>query len=208
MPNSTVLTTAGVQNMAIDRKLRALAVALPGIVLSYDAVTETCSVQPAVHRLRPSKEDEDVDIVRECSPLQDVPVAWPRGFGFSLAGALRPGDPVLLLATDRDMGNWRGTGAAAEPFDARLHDWGSCVAIPGLVPRTNPFPPPSDAAALASRVDTLISILKSWIPVTSDGGAALQAAVAAAFPNIPHIFSPPTPVTESTTGSTLLKLEE
>lgn len=147
-------TLALVIRTAIAKALRNLAVATPGIVQSYNAGARTCSVKPAVHKLVPSATDEELDITEEYPVLQGVPVCWPVGRGFRLNATLAAGDPVLILALDRDLARWRRTGQAAEPDDARLHDYAFAVAIPGLVPDTNPIPVPTDGAALASAVAT------------------------------------------------------
>ena len=44
------LTLAEVMDNAADARERHFGVALPGIVLSYDAATQTASIQPAVNR--------------------------------------------------------------------------------------------------------------------------------------------------------------
>jgi hypothetical protein len=186
----------------VERAMRATGVSLPGTVVSYNAAAQTCVVRPGVYRLIPSLEDMDVDEVEEIPALQDVPVCWPRGRGFSCVGTLAAGDPVLLICQDRDIAGWQRTGQPAEPDDARVHHWQSAVAIPGLVPNANPIPVPTDAAALASKVDLLIGVLKTVL-----AGAASDTAVkiGTAFPNVPAA----TPADVSlgvTTASTVLKL--
>lgn len=210
MPRPIKPTLPFILDRRTGKLLRNFGVATPGIVKSFNAAERTCTVQPAVHRLVPAEDDELPDNVEEFKPLFNVPVLFLQFRGMRVVpptGALQPGDPVLLICFDRDASRWRDTGRAAEPADARLHDWQSCVAIPGLVPDTNPFPPPSDAAALGSKLDKLIGILKGWTPVTSDGGAALKAAVLAAFPAYPANAAP-TPEVGNTSKSNILKLSE
>ncbi len=183
-----------------------MAKTLPGVVVSYDATSKTCSVQPAVHLLVPTEADPDEDYVEELPVLLDVPVAWPRAQGYSLVGSLSPGDSVLLVACDRDISGWRRSGKASEPDTAQVHSWSSAIAIPGLQPDSGGFATPSDKAALASDLDKLIGILKGWSPVTSDGGAALKAAINVAFPN--YSSNPaPVPSTATTVGSSKLRLD-
>lgn len=202
-------TGAQVISMAIDRKLRAVGKALPGTVVSYDAVTETCVVRPGVNRLVPSVQDDVPDDFEELPALQDVPVMWPRARGFSLVGSLGSGDTVFLVCCDRDISGWRATGQPSDPEDVRQHSWGSVVAIPGLVPDTNPFTTPGDAAALASRVEAELNSLRSAIetlrlaytththtdPVSGSTGV----------PSAPDTTSTPA---VGSVGSALLKLEE
>lgn len=196
-----------------DKLARNLGVATPAIVTrahNSGGVTLAVDVQPAINRLVPDEDDEDFDVSEGFAVQQYVPVCWLVGRGIRVKAQLQVGDTVLLVCMDRDISRWRHTGDVSDPQDARLHDYASSVAIPGLVPDTSPYPEPTDAAALGSALDKLIGVLKGWAPVTSDGGAALQAAVEAAFPNVPAgappLFAPP--YTPTTTKSETLKLED
>lgn len=195
--------------------IRNFGVATPGIVTrahTSGGVTYAVDAQPAINRLVPSEDDEDIDVSERPAAVQYVPVVWLVGRGIKVKATLAPGDTVLLVCMDRDISAWRATGAVSDPDDARLHDYGSCVAIPGLVPDTSSFPEPADAAALASRLDKVIKLLTNWVPVSADGGAALQAAAKSAFPNWAAGYGsfPPAPAPggELTSGSDVLKLEE
>jgi hypothetical protein len=152
-----------------EQSERNVGVALPGTVVSYNAGKQTCSVDPGVHRLVPSEEDEDLDEIEALPTIQDVPVIWPQGRNFNIVGTLSKGDPVLLVCMDRDPSGWMRTGDPAEPDDARTHHWSSAVAIPGLVPDRNPFPSPSDAAALASVLATIIGELRTVLNTVAAG---------------------------------------
>ena len=191
------LTLGEVLTDAADARERHFGVALPGIIVSYDSGTQTASVQPAVNRWVPDESSPDEDLSEPLPVLQSVPVMWPKGRNFAFAGTLSAGDPVLLVCIDRDMSGWRSSGAQSDPQDARLHDWSSAVAIPGLVPATTSFSPaPTDAAALASVLDLLITVLRTWTVSPNDGGAALKAAILVAFPLVSF----------TTSASTVLKL--
>lgn len=171
---------ADLMQAVVQRALRATGVSLPGTVESYDPATQTCTVRPGVHRLIPTLEDMDIDEVEELPALQCVPVCWPRGCGFSCVGTLAAGDPVLLICQDRDISGWRRTGHPAEPDDARIHHWGAAVAIPGLVPNSNPIPVPTDAAVLASKLDAFLRTVAALKDPTgpTDIGTAMADAQA------------------------------
>jgi hypothetical protein len=201
-PDTDTPSWAAVITEGVDVAVRNFAVALPGTVLSYDAASQTCSVQPGVHRLVPDADDESEDVVEPLAPIQHVPVCWLVGRGIQVKGGLQRGDSVLLLALDRDPSGWLRSGAASEPDDARLHHWAHAVAIPGLVPNTSPFPEPTDAAALASKVDGLIAVLKTTVP---GSGSNVAALLATKFPAIPASVGAPFTGT-TTTGSNILKL--
>lgn len=206
----------------ISMRLAAMGGSCPGNVVSYDEDTETATVQLGVHRLLPLADDPDQDEVEEHPPVYSVPVAWPRARGYSVVGSLQAGDPVLLVACPRDISGWRRTGKPAAPGDARLGGSAGVVAIPGLEAAVSGFPTPSDAAALASKLDTLIGIILGALaaqplpgtppgpPGTGDW-SLFQATVALYFPAIASKPATPAPAditTDDTTGSAILKLEE
>lgn len=197
--NSTSTPTlAAVIGRAVDSKLRNTGVALPGTVVSYDEATQTATVRPGVHRLVPAREVDGEDVVEPLPAVQGVPVCWLVGRGIQVKAKLESGDSVLLICLDRDPDGWLDSGQPAEPGDARNHSWSNAVAIPGLVPASSPFPTPTDAAALASYLDALITALKA-LPVV---GTALTTL----FPNVS--FVPTDPLEGTTTGSSVLLLDE
>jgi len=205
------LTLGEVLTDAADARERHFGVALPGIIVSYDSGTQTASVQPAVNRWVPDESSPDEDLSEPLPVLQSVPVMWPKGRNFAFAGTLSAGDPVLLVCIDRDMSGWRSSGAQSDPQDARLHDWASAVAIPGLVPSTTSFSPaPTDAAALANVLDTLgraVATLGGAAPGPPSVIVATLPDVAAAVNAIILAFRVAWPAIGSgTVGSAVLKL--
>jgi protein gp138 len=183
--------------IGIATALRNFAVAQPGTVLSYDESSQTCSVQPGVHRLLPSIEDNDEDVVEPLPSIQHVPVCWLVGRGIQVKATLEPGDSVLLVACDFDPSGWMRAGSPQPPDDARVHHWSNAVAIPGLVPSQSPFQEPSDAAALASKVDAILHALSGGTPGSGYGASVIAALTTAGL-------SEPT----ATTASSILLLDE
>jgi hypothetical protein len=155
MANQTARNTAGI---------------IPGRIVTYSSVSRTASVKPAVNRLVPNFEQFEEEVSEELPVLQDVPVVWWQARGVKIEGSLMPGDPVLLLAMDRDISAWRRSGNVVDPDDSRQKSWAHCVALVGLVPDVNPLPTPTDAAALASKVDPVLSALK-FIPTSPPPGS-------------------------------------
>jgi hypothetical protein len=163
---SSRLSFAESLSMVLEAREAALAKALPGTVVSYDDGNSydpprppTALVRPGVHRLVRSENDPNEDEIEILPAIPDVPVMWPRGRGFSFIGSLSAGDPVLLVCCDRDISGWVRTGTPSEPEDARSHSWGHAVAIPGLVSQAYTYEP-SDALALASKVDARVDSLQ------------------------------------------------
>jgi hypothetical protein len=208
------ISLAQVIGNAADRRANDLAVSLPGIVVSYNPATETATIKPGVSRLVPSVEDPDDDVVEELPAIHDVPVAWYRARGVSIVPpvGLTPGDPVTLLCMDRDISAWLRSGALSEPDDARSHSWANAIAIPGLVPSSNPFTAPVDAAALASKLDAIFQAISAIPPVPSvspavDGAPALVIANAILTAvRAVYLTVPPTPSVVSC-ASQILKVD-
>lgn len=196
----------------ITKRLAAMGGSGPGVVVSYDSATETATVRPGVHRTLPDASNPDFDEIEEYPDVYSVPVLWPRGRGYSVVGSLSAGDPVMLVACARDISAWRRTGEAGAPDDTRLAPWAAVVAIPGLQGDAGTparFEAPTDAAALASKLDTLIGILKGMGSSTDPDVLALKTSVTAYFTGVPS--KPPVPVSGAafvgtTTGSTILKV--
>ncbi len=179
-------TDAELINMATAGMAAMLNCCVPGEVISYDPTKGTAVVRPAVNDAIPSEEEEDADVYEQFPPIYNVRVVWPRARGMAIVpagAALAPGDPVLLLCADRDLSMWAAAGRTANPQESGVHRW-SCgaFAVVGLIPNTNPFPTPTDALALASKVDALIEALENaftGIPV--DGAEAALNTLAGAL---------------------------
>ena len=92
----------------------SLHCALPGNVVSFDAVRQTAEVQPAVKRgslLFPV--------------LSDVPVFMPVPF------EVHPGDACLVVFADVDIDTWLESGEPQEPKSARKHSLSDGFAFVG-----------------------------------------------------------------------------
>ena len=106
--------------------MSSLHVALPGIVISFDADRKTVDVQPAV-RSRLSVDGESVLF----PVLREVPVFFPAITG----GAeliVQPGDMCLLIFADVNIDGWYDTGQAATPPSERQHDLSDAFAFVGF----------------------------------------------------------------------------
>lgn len=108
----------------------------PGIVVSYDRVTQTCSATPGISLAKKTKTGV---IERVAAPsLHNIPVIFPGSRGVSITWDLQAGDEVLLVVCGRAIDGWKATGGAnTEPLDPRRFDLQDAVAIPGLRSRGN-----------------------------------------------------------------------
>jgi hypothetical protein len=104
---------------------------MPGIVQSYDPITKTADVLPAIKRPVYDPETGDADGHETLPVIAGVPVSFPRGGGWHLSFPLEKGDHVTLIFSEVATGQWRASGELSEPVDVRRHSLGYPVAIPG-----------------------------------------------------------------------------
>ena len=141
------LTTAETLARILDSFAQDLHVALPGVVRSYDAETQTADVRLGLQRvLQAEDEDQDEDLTENLPILPSVPVVFPRGGGYFLSFPLAAGDGVLVVFNELDINAWRdSSGEAVDPGVGLRHGLSGAVAVPGMFTR-------GDALASASGV--------------------------------------------------------
>lgn len=131
MPIPTQSQIGGEQQTAqaiADSVSNQIRVAMPGIIQSFDPVTVTCTVLPAIKGSDASMtgtESADLPL------LVDVPVVFPRGGGVTLTFPVKAGDECLLIFSDRCIDFWWQSGGVQEPVDSRQHDLSDAFAIIG-----------------------------------------------------------------------------
>ena len=188
-------TLAGFVTNALDGRMRGVRVALPGVVQTYDPTTQTCSVQPLV---QDGVYDESGTRIAERLPVvASVPVCFPGSGAFSVTWPVKPGDTVLLVFSSSSIDRWLALGGEVDPIDDRRHHITDAIAIPGLRDLGHVLPSSavdatsmvisgplklgdntaSSPVALNSDLAAIVNILATWMPVSSDGGAALKLAV-------------------------------
>lgn len=100
---------------AIRNRLADVRTSIPAIVKSYDYIEQTCSCELTT-RIPTSDGTPE-----QLQPLQDVPVAWPRGGGYFCTMPLSPGDTGLLVFCEADFSAWRETGVVSDATQERRH---------------------------------------------------------------------------------------
>jgi len=113
-----------------DANSNALRVAVPGIIQSFDASTQTATVQPAI-RERVFNGGGDPEWVN-LPLLLDVPVVIPRAGGFALTLPVQKGDECLVIFADMCMDAWFSNGGIQNQIEKRRHDLSDGIAIVGL----------------------------------------------------------------------------
>jgi hypothetical protein len=115
-----------------DSRLRGVNVAMPGIVVDYNAAKKTATVLPALRSTVPNDDGEFE--AEDLQPIPNVKVIWPKCGKLSITGTLQAGDSVDLVFQTRATTEWRRTGKVATPLDERYHSMGYPVAFPGYDP--------------------------------------------------------------------------
>lgn len=220
------MLTADLLRQVLEGALRGVFVGCPGTVTAYDPSTRRATVQPGTKRLKAPTAPGQAATFEALPPVPGVPVLWLGGGGFGAHAPLHEGDRVFLLGCDYDPTAFLRTGQVVPPDDTREHDVANAVAIAGfeavgheessamtlghadapvrLTSQRMEVDGSSDAAALASMLDKLIHAIKTCVISAGDGGAALKAAVATAFPSVVGSPTPTGPAVTST-GSTKIK---
>lgn len=115
----------------MDTVSNNLRVAMPGVIQSFDAATQTVTVQPAIReRIR----NPDLSYSWVALPLLvDVPIVIPRAGGFSLTLPVAPGDECLVVFGDMCIDSWwQNGGTQNNQPDKRRHDLSDGFAVLGI----------------------------------------------------------------------------
>jgi len=117
------------QRAALDGRQAQIQTAMPGIIQSYDAERQTCTVQPAI---KGRVESPDGSVASVALPLLvDVPVIFPSGGGMSFTFPVHEGDECLVVFASRCIDAWWQSGGVQEPLAARMHDLSDGFALVG-----------------------------------------------------------------------------
>lgn len=112
-----------------------LRVCLPGIIQSFDALSQTVTVQPA---LREKIKDINGNIIDVQIPLLvDVPIVIPSGGGYYLTMPIAVGDECLVVFSDMCIDAWWASGGIQNQADKRRHDLSDAFAILGVWSQPN-----------------------------------------------------------------------
>lgn len=126
----------------VEVRLRDLHTAIPGTIVSFNAVKQTATVQPSIKSVFVLKNPGRSAVVSQVNlPLcVDVPVQFPGGGGFFLTFPVMPGDGCLLQFSERAIDFWYQNGGQQLPSEYRLHDLSDAIATVGLNSQPNVIP--------------------------------------------------------------------
>lgn len=131
-------------NLAIREKLVDTRTACPAVVEKYDHNKQRLRVRLSINRGYQQYKFDDII-------LEDVPAVFPRHENAGLSYPIKKGDQVMLLFTDRDLAQWKKSGAGFCPRSNELHPLSGAVAIAGLYPNDKPFKQKKEATELVGK---------------------------------------------------------
>jgi hypothetical protein len=147
-----------------DSFLSNVHTTIPGQVVSFNALLQTCSVQPCLKRKYvDSDSSEDLPII------EDVPVIFPGSDSLFLTYDLKPDSYVLLAFSERAIASFMLSGGIVDPAKRRKFDLSDAVAIPGLIPTPSALlGVDTDAIALRDKINV------TKISISTDGTVLLK----------------------------------
>ena len=132
-------TTVGNVQLAIQAALLEARTVTVGRVLAYREIgpnlAPVVDVQISPQRIARSVEGQESETM-DIAPLPNVPVAFFQCGQFTIKTHVRPGQHVLLIICDRELGSWmQGDGSNYRPgFPGQHHNINDAVAMPFLTP--------------------------------------------------------------------------
>lgn len=157
---------------------------MPGEVVSYDAATQTATIQPVIRHARAIEGGGIEQYLPD--PIPNVPVAFFRTARASVYVAPEPGDRGIILIAERSTDEFRAQARAdTTPADLRRFSMADAMFLPGQVSPADPMGAAlraanalvlahdnqvklgsgtaANAVSLAPLVNTVLTTLKTWL---------------------------------------------
>jgi hypothetical protein len=155
------------QRELIDLIMAQIHVAMPGIIESFDPLSQTAVIRPA---LREGIKDAPSALVQdvELPLLADVPVAIPRGGGYCVTLPVKPGDECLVIFADSCIDAWWAYAGVQNQAERRRHDLSDAIAVIGITSQPRRLPDyPTDRMTLRSEAgSSLIEVTENTIKLS------------------------------------------
>lgn len=186
----------------LDGRQAALWTAMPGMVTKVNLTAMTVEVQLTIQG-KVYLQDGTFKYV-DISPLQDVPICFPKAGDFVLTLPIAIGDEVLVVIASRCIDAWwQNGGYQNQPMEMRMHDLSDGFAIPGPCSQPNVIPNISSTdAQLRNKAGT------TYVSITADGKIKLvspsEIDITAPIVKVTGAFS----ATTITSGTTVLATHE
>lgn len=154
-----------------DRK--DIHTSLPAQVVSYDAATNTCSIQPCIMRIR--TDDPSREGWFQMPQINSVPVKQQGSGKLLLSVAPQAGSYGNMIVAQRSIETWIAEGGVVAPTSSRMHHFSDAIFDPGLYPIAVdgdngklPVPIATDRISLRTRAGT------TEVSVLDDGSIAIK----------------------------------
>jgi hypothetical protein len=170
---------AEVIRLALDSRQRNVHTALPGTVVTYDAATQTASIDLLIEIAIPSRSKGHV--YEQIPTLHGVPIGHPRGGGYVMHFPLVAGDHVWVMFSERSLDEVIKNGRRSQPRDLRMHNLSFAYAIPASSPaqRDALENMPGDALVIGREDDDECQIRISADGIVLSGGGDAGAVALA-----------------------------
>jgi hypothetical protein len=172
----------GIPEAALEEILYQLAaelrVAIPVVVVSFNATKQTVVVQPAIQE---NALQNGVPTPQAISALEDVVICPPRGGGFTLTLPLQAGDEGFVVFQDMCYDNWYQSGGVSNnQATRRRHSLSDAMFIPGgwSQPRVLSGYSTTKAQLRSDDGTTLVEVGSGEVTITPDSGTTKLVATA------------------------------
>lgn len=120
-------TLDGMNNFLADKMSMNIQKVIPGIVQSYNRLTNRAVVKPAITGVA----SQGQKVSKEA--LTDVPVLNLSGGGITLSFPIKTGDTGWLIACDRNISIFKQNLTESAPNDIRKHKYEDSFFIPDKI---------------------------------------------------------------------------
>lgn len=146
-------------NAVVKRFLADVHTQMPARVVSYDAATNTCSIQPSIMRIRTDDPNNDGFII--LPQIDNVPVKMQGSGKLFLSVCPQVDSYGEYRIQERSIAKWLNNGGSTSPDSLRKFHISDGVFDPGLYPLVADgdngkiaIPPETDRIALRTRDNT------------------------------------------------------
>lgn len=139
-----------------------------GIIDSFDASKQTCTVQLATQQK--IRNQDGVENWVTLPLLVDVPVHFPNGGGFTLTFPVAKGDECLVVFAQRCIDYWYESGGVQRQAELRMHDISDGFAFVGFRSLPRMLFPHASVSAAQLRSDDGLTFVE-----VADGSITLKA---------------------------------
>ena len=165
-----VSSLSSVIQYALEQWTKSLHTSVPGNVLRYDAITRRATIQPGMCLLMTD------GTLMSRAPIPNVPVLIPWVGSGGLILNPEPGDPVMLIFSERGLTEWKKSYLESSPDPDSLLSERDAIAVPGFGDLTN-TPVTTTGVALQNSAGTaFIRIEGGQVAISTNGNITMRGS--------------------------------